>query len=282
MKRIILPLFALTITLTAISIILTSSSQGRAFAANSGNTGAPGETLVCGNCHGGGSFGNTSYQIELLDSNNNAVNSYIPGSVYTLRGTFTTPTGSTNPSAYGFQVVSLLATNSSNYNAWSSPSSNVRIASSSSNSRSYAEHNGPSSSPIYTVSWTAPPVGSGSVDFYSASNGVNLNRGTSGDNGYTDQLTITENVSTNLLTSEKLNRVNTFPNPVSDLLYVDPAGFNQLTLMLFDLKGALIQTLNISSNQVSNLDLSNLSSGIYLLRIEDQQGNGINKKLVKQ
>ncbi|MAY83538.1 MAG: hypothetical protein CMP59_05320 [Flavobacteriales bacterium] len=279
-KRLLLSSFTLVLALMAISIILSSSSNGRAFAGNSGNTGAPGEPTTCGSCHAGGSYGATTYQIELLDSNNRVVSSYNPGDVYTLRGTFTTPSGNLVPAAYGFQVVSLINTNGT-YNAWSSPSANTRIASAF-NGRSYAEQNGPITNNTFSVSWTAPSQGSGPVDFYSASNGINNNRGTSGDNGYSDQLTITENVSTAINEVNLNDYFNFYPNPVRNTLNVENANDGLISLRIFDYQGRQQAVHTINGTSQKSIDLSNLSDGLYLIQLEDQSGNKAVQKLIKQ
>ena len=278
MKRIVLSVFSLSIVLIGLSIVLSSSSQGRAFATNAGNTGAPGESIRCSNCHTGGNFSTTTYQIELLDSSNNPVSSYIPGYVYTLRGSFSTPTGNPRPTRYGFQVVSLVGTNTT-YNAWSNASTNARIASAS-NGRSYTEHRGPSSSGTYTVNWTAPVVGTGSVTFYSASNGVNLNSGTSGDNGYATQLTITENISTDLIDLNEVSEFNLYPNPVQKELFISSSKPIIGELMIFDQTRKVVRSRQFVSSSIF-VNMEDLPNGLYFLQLVDQSGNRINMKVVK-
>ncbi|MEQ8909658.1 MAG: choice-of-anchor V domain-containing protein [Vicingaceae bacterium] len=281
MKKTLQSIFLLSLALISIKVLLSSSSQGRANAANSGNTGAPSESQVCGSCHTGGSFGATTYQIQLLDNSNNPVNSYVPGSVYTLRGSYNTPIGNNAPTRYGFQVVSLIDNNNATYNAWSSPSANAQIASAA-NGRSYTEHDGPSASNSYTVSWTAPPAGSGSVTFYSAANGVNLNGGTRGDNGYSDQLTITENTSTSLAETKQAEVVNFYPNPVKETLFLTTTQLLNTELVIYDLSGSKVKSIALNANQKESVDMSQLSKGIYFLRWADQAGRFYSKKLIKQ
>ena len=278
MKNIILSIFSLSIVLIGLSILLSSSSQGRAFAANSGNTGAPGETIRCSNCHGGGSFRNTTYLIEVLDSSNNVVSSYTPGYVYTLIGTFNTTIGFPAPPAYGFQVVSLTGTNTP-YNAWSNASPNARIDLTS-GGRSYTEQRGPSSSNTFTVNWTAPPVGTGNITFYSAANGVNLNRGTSGDNSFSTQLTLTENIATNLVDRNINADLSLYPNPVQNELSIKSTTPIIGQLMIFDKTGKIVRSRQFISSSLI-VKMEDLPNGLYFVRMIDQNGKMINKKVVK-
>lgn len=279
MKRVLLSVFTLTIALIGLSILLSSSSQGRAFAANAGNTGAPGEATVCGNCHTGGGFSSTSYQIELLDSQNNVVNSYIPGNVYTLRGSFATPIGGSAPPRYGFQVVSLIGNNTA-YNAWSSPSGNARV-SSANNGRSYTEHRGPSAANTYTVSWTAPSAGSGNVTFYSAANGVNRNSNTSGDNSFRVQTTLTENINTGLSNAERVENFQIYPNPVKNDLFISGAKYLIGSLSIIDQSGKIVKAAPFNGQKLS-MQMNDLSNGIYFVRLESASGELIVEKLIKQ
>lgn len=279
MKKVVLSIFSLSIVLIGLSIVLSSSSQGRAFAANAGNTGAPGESTVCGSCHAGGSFTSTTYQIELLDSQNNVVNSYIPGNVYTLRGSFTTPIGGISPPRYGFQVVSLIGTNTA-YNAWSSPSANARVASAS-NGRSYAEHRGPSASNVYTVNWTAPTAGSGNVTFYSAANGVNRNSNTSGDNSFRNQITISESISTGISNVESVSDFLLYPNPVKNVLYITGAPDFKGALSIIDQSGKVVLVAPFNGPQLT-LQMGDLSNGLYFVRAESTTGELLVNKIIKQ
>lgn len=71
------------------------------------------------------------------------------------------------------------------------------------------------------------------------------------------------------------------PNPAKDRVIITglPAGKN--TLMLYGIKGELIQTIHSSVDMVT-IDLSNYASGIYLLRIQDTNGNRVQEKIVKE
>ena len=151
MKKTLLSLFSLSIVLITTNVFLTSSSGGRANAANSGNTGAPSETTTCRNCHGAG-FG-TTVSITITDTSGSVVTDYLPGDTLDVEVQVEYTSGT--PSKYGFQIVSLNSINNG-INDWILPASNTRIASA--GSRTYAEHKGVSSDSIFKSKWVAPSM----------------------------------------------------------------------------------------------------------------------------
>ena len=164
-----------------------SNSGGRAAVANSGNTGAPGESTLCANCHGGGSY-SPSMSLAVTDLGGSPVVAYTPGETYNLTVTIT---ASGTPAGYGFQMTSLQSSNSP-AGSFSNPSSNAQISTISSG-RTYVEHDGTSSSNTFTAQWTAPATNTGTVTMYANGNAVNGNGGTSGDAGTPAiQVTLTE------------------------------------------------------------------------------------------
>lgn len=160
-------------------IALASRSSGVAEMLNQDRTGAPGSSIPCFQCHNTGSF-STAMNIELQDGLGTPITAYVPGEEYTA---VYTVTSNGSPSGYGFQATSLLSDNTTNGGAFSAPSSNAQLEDV--GGRHIVEHNSTSASNTFTATWTAPAVGSGSVDFYAAGNVVNGNGGTSGDNGTT-------------------------------------------------------------------------------------------------
>ena len=172
--KLLLSLFGVTF----LAFVFISSSGGRATSANSGNTGAPGETTVCANCHSANAF-SPSISIGVFETGTtNAITEYTPGTTYDVQVTVAATSGT--PAGYGFQIVALKNTGNSPVNTWSMPASNVQIETISSG-RQYAEHNGVSTSNTFDMQWTAPAMGSGSVTLYSAGNAVNGGGSTAGD-----------------------------------------------------------------------------------------------------
>ncbi|HMK25243.1 MAG TPA: M1 family aminopeptidase [Chitinophagaceae bacterium] len=81
--------------------------------------------------------------------------------------------------------------------------------------------------------------------------------------------------------SNAVPRILLTPNPVKDKVIISglPAGKN--TLMIYDIKGQLLQTIYPVTNFVT-IYLGNYASGIYLLRIQDTNGNRIHEKIVRE
>lgn len=260
----------------ASSLILSSSSNGRAFAANSGNTGAPGESQTCRSCHGTG-FGAT-VNLVVKNSNGFPVTEYVPNTTYTVEASVNNSSGT--PQRYGFQMVSLLSGNAA-YNAWSNPSSNTRIANA--GGRSYAEHAGKSVSNTFTADWTAPAAGSGTVSFYMGGAAVNNNGNTLGDGGNTTFFQLTEGQSTSVEENANNWKFSTYPNPVVDQLNVILEGEKQgnVQILIRDAFGKKVLSEQRTMGGYGSLsfDLSDFENGIYFLQIF-HEGRNISSKTI--
>ena len=260
------------------AFLLTSSSQGRAAAAGSGNTGAPGDaSATCQTCHSTSATVGVSLEIDVLDGNNESImnTGYTPEETYTVSVTITPTNG--NPAAYGFQLISLNAAQGQNgdeINTWSNPSSNVKISLASLNGRTYAEHNGPSQDSTFTISWTAPS--SGEVTFYSCGNGVNLSNSTAGDAADCRTLSISQNPSTSTKEALATSLLSVFPNPVNDVLKIELQALadQRHQLDIINASGQLLHSQAISKGSTTlfeTIDVSNLPSGLYFLRLSNGQ-----------
>lgn len=75
-----------------------------------------------------------------------------------------------------------------------------------------------------------------------------------------------------------LNRIKIYPNPVSDKLNIElPDNLNLNSIDLFDIKGKRLKSFK---NQ-TDLDLSDMQKGIYILKLETDQGS-FHHKVIKQ
>lgn len=77
--------------------------------------------------------------------------------------------------------------------------------------------------------------------------------------------------------------VSLYPNPTKNELTVkssNPLSKIQ-TISIYDLQGQLIQTVSISDSSIETIQISNLSSGMYLANITDSNGISTMKKFVK-
>lgn len=70
-----------------------------------------------------------------------------------------------------------------------------------------------------------------------------------------------------------------FPNPVQNILNVQNNQTNIQEVQLFDITGRLLRSVQPESN-ITNVDFSSLSNGIYLLKVTSE-GKTITRKIVK-
>lgn len=150
---------------------------------------------TCSNCHSGGSY-NPTTTITLL-SGANAVTSYVPGASYTVQIKVTSASGAPK---YGFDAMCVTSTTHANVNGWPAtmPTGTKKTTVS---SRTYVEQSSaqtatgttPTSYKTFSIAWTAPAAGTGSVTFYAAGIAVNGTGSTSGDSPTAGvNLTVTE------------------------------------------------------------------------------------------
>jgi hypothetical protein len=79
--------------------------------------------------------------------------------------------------------------------------------------------------------------------------------------------------------NEFANAFNIYPNPVSDKLYIETQTLTQ-TVVVYDIFGRLQQQSAVSC-QLSVVDVANLNSGIYFVKVMTENGE-IVKKFVKE
>lgn len=79
---------------------------------------------------------------------------------------------------------------------------------------------------------------------------------------------------------EKL-QVLVFPNPAAHLVYVElPAGELVSQMQLMDQSGRIIQAHILSSENIMAIDVSNLTNGIYFIRIKNYKGFETTEKII--
>jgi len=171
--------------------IFASNSNGRATVANTGNTGAPGET-TCGQCHNGGNY-NASVTVQMFAQGATVpTTQFFPGTTYTVKVTVNNAMGS--PFGYGFQLTALTAAESSPISGYSSLATNVKqktiTVQNAFTGRTYLEHNGVTSNNLFQFNWTAPQSLNEAVTFYASGNVVNGTGSTAGDATNSTSLTI--------------------------------------------------------------------------------------------
>lgn len=82
--------------------------------------------------------------------------------------------------------------------------------------------------------------------------------------------------------NEELSKISVFPNPSKSYLNIDLMHMNQRTnLSLFDISGKVLIRTEGEINSIVQLDLEQLPSGMYFLKIEDHNNNWIIKKIIR-
>jgi len=70
-----------------------------------------------------------------------------------------------------------------------------------------------------------------------------------------------------------------YPNPTSNIIYIQTV-VNQLEYSLFNTVGQIVKSGSLFSNQ---LDCSDLRNGVYLLRIENENGiSGVKRVVISK
>lgn len=276
------------------TVFFMASKDGRAFSQGAGNTGAPGDEMnsngtpkTCQSCHATSSAIQVTLDIEVRDLTGNVVSEYTPGQTYEVQVTLNSH-GQTTPAGYGFQMLCLKAPHGQpgeNWQAFSNPAENVRIAIASSNGKQYAEHKGPSTGNEFVVEWTAPDAGTGTITLYACGNGVNLNNNSGGDNAACNFMELDEAGVLSVETIEEPISISLFPNPVSDFLHIkiDSGESGVFDWRIFNPEGRLMKSgrfeLSYNENR-KRLDISDLAIGSYFLQLENR-GKMAGRKLVK-
>lgn len=274
MHRHLIPAGLAALALAGASLVLFSSNaNGRAFTANQGNTGAPGEAGgTCGSCHGGGAFGPVTGSLAVTDAGGAPVEAWEAGQTYDLT---LTVAASGNPSGYGFQLTALDGA-AQEAGSLAAGSANTRVATASLvDDRAYAEHAGASPVNTFTVAWTAPAAGTGPVTFHFCGNAVNGNGNTSGDNAMpASSLALPEAGATGLaaIWPEDLG---VYPNPVRDGAVTVRGSWSPDALPsaeLLDASGRVLRRWDaVAGGQ--RLELGALPAGPAFLRLRAAEGS---------
>lgn len=78
--------------------------------------------------------------------------------------------------------------------------------------------------------------------------------------------------------AENTSFINVFPNPVSDNLTIETSAKSSIEIL--NIEGQIIKTTNTAVKQTS-IDVSNLSSGVYIIKAKTDRGFAV-KKLIKE
>lgn len=256
-KNYIFLLFAIPVAL----ITLFSFSGG---VTNGQYTGSPGDGFnTCTTCHTPGADFGAVVQIT----------SDIPAAGFEYGVTYEiTVSVSSSAPKHGFQVT---AEDAANMKVGTfTPGSNNQLANGGTH-LTHIDDGMPDNS--WTFNWTAPETVEGNeVTFYTAVNATNDNGNTSGDQVRTASMTYTLNdldvVENNLL------EMSIYPNPTIDIVNVNIDDYQDAQIQISDLTGKIVLEQKLNS---SSVDVSHLSTGMYLLKVQSGNLNAEAKLLKK-
>ena len=230
-----------------------------------GKTNSPMDGQNCTACHAGSiNSGQGSVTIT----------SDIPASGYIPANTYTITVESSHPSytKYGFELTAESFGNKTGGFTIVNSSQTKLTNGGNAVTHKFAGTLG-SASKTWSVNWTAPAAGNMSVDFYATSVTANGNSQNSGDNVYTANYSVNEEVSV------AINNVSTDLEVTfngSELIINGTSSL--MALNVYDIKGKLI------SNQYevqlpSIINTVNLSDGIYIVNTLDKNGIRVTNKI---
>lgn len=231
-------------------------------------TGSPGDGYHdCTDCHDN----NVDYNLIPTINTSIPVTGYVLGQTYTIE----VLTSSSGANGWGFELTAEKAggTTVGVYDMTGATGSPKIITS----GGSVTHSNDTSSS--WSFNWTAPGVDQGDITFYAAVLAAN---GAAGNNG--DQVVLTsEVVAPSTLSVDDINSLtfDVFPNPSRDYLTIKlPNEISEGSVEIFDFSGRTVMTAKINSID-NKLNLNNLSTGMYILRLNSEEKSGI-KKVIKE
>jgi hypothetical protein len=275
--------FALIVVI-AISLSTFTTTYSNPTGAPSGVSGSPGDgnqTCAQSGCHSGST---ASVRPGMIISDIPA-EGYIPGQTYTITITIE----QAGISRWGFQasaqdpagakIGSMVLTNTVQ----------TRLTS----SGKYITHTtsgtgGSTGSKTWTFDWIAPNAGTGNFSFYASVMAANNNGGRTGDNVFTDELTVTESLSTGMpLNSTEEIFFTVYPNPIiGESLHIrsNKPETKANSIKLYALSGALVleytRTLLGEIGSDLTIPLHNIEPGSYLIVVEHSKGNFV-KRLIR-
>ena len=76
--------------------------------------------------------------------------------------------------------------------------------------------------------------------------------------------------------NQKISELTIYPNPTKNLIFIDK-NFSDLTVSIFDLNGQIMLKKIVKSE----IDLSQLKKGVYIIKLSDKKNKSVHKSIVK-
>lgn len=266
-KVILLPILFIFTSLLFMNLMPRSSGSPGAKSGSPGDGGA-----TCTACHS-----STVKVKEGWISTDIPAEGYVPGEIYTI-------TLSAQQSAitkFGFELTAEDASANKVGVFNIDNSSDIKLI----NSASAVTHTSSGTSAsngekVWTFKWTAPEEATGEVGLYAAINASNANSGTSGDDIYTTELILAEQIDNSIEQFLLEGWLKVYPNPAVDVVKVHMNGLKQqnLAYSIYNIQGKIVlsNTLAINAkNSILCIDVQDLPIGNYIVHFE---GDGVNLK----
>lgn len=231
-----------------------------------GRTGSPFHGTNCSvGCHVGTSRIATGWITTDIPSTG-----IVGGNTYTI----TLTASSTTSNKFGFELTAESAASGKEGTFTITNSTETQLTPSGTVTHTGSGTTGNNNQKIWSVDWTAPSTMPSDITFYAAVNAANGDGGAAGDVIYlsTNRATIAP-VGTDELESD--NTVSMYPNPVKNTLYLTEK-LNDIRV--FDLNGNLVR----HETEVSELNVTDLNEGIYLVQLDQDRQNQLQKLVVSR
>lgn len=286
LKKITISLFTL-----ALVVIVFDANYNNAHTngtgAPSGRTGSPGDGATCntGGCHSGSSP--STHVAEI--SSDVPIGGYVPGTTYTITATAT----QNGINEFGFQISPQNASGTKLGSFVTPLPAGTQFASPNpSAANKYVTHTSSgtagSGTKTWSVQWTAPAQGSGTVTIYGAFNFSNSNNNSNGDVIKLASLDIPENTSIGINEADGgKDGFIVFPNPATDVLNISFFIYEQTTVTaeIFDINGRLVkksiaENLHSGRHELKFNTQAEMQSGIYFIRLNDGKNSFVKKAVI--
>lgn len=281
--------FTLSLVFVSALVIVYDANYNNAHTngsgAPSGRTGSPGDGATCntGSCH---PSTQPTDQVATITSDV-PVGGYVPGTTYNITAT----ASKAGVSEFGFQLSPQNASGTKLGSFVTPLPAGTQFANPNTGmANKYLTHTGSGTAgtdtKTWTVQWTAPAQGTGTVTFYGAFNFTNSNNNSSGDVIKTTSLDITENTSIGIDETVVHGGFDVFPNPANDIINVSFYLYEMASVSaeIFDINGRLVKQTITENLYPGRHELKfnahgDMEAGIYFIRLNDGK-NVYSKKVV--
>ena len=280
--------FTLSLVIISAAVIVYDANYNNAHTYSSGapagRTGSPGDNTTCNtSCHSGEAP--TDHVADI--SSDVPVGGYIPGNTYTITAT-AIKAGITT---IGFQISPQdLSGNKLGEFVSSLPTGTQFANPNTGGENKYVTHTlsgtACSGTNTWSVQWTAPAQGTGTVTFYGAFNFANSNGDSDGDVIKNTSLDIVENTGIGIDETAVDGGFDIFPNPANEIINVSFFLYEMASVSteIFDINGRLIkqnktENLHPGRHELRFNAQGNMEAGVYFIRLNDGK-NSYSKKVV--